>query len=74
MKEGLTEERARRIWKHDVLPYIEERLYGQHERTTEFDFDSLRSAGVSAGSGNGGGAQALDEAEDEDTGGNDASD
>ena len=42
MKPGLTEERARRIWKHDVLPYIEERLYGQHERLGEFDFHTLR--------------------------------
>ena len=47
MKEGLTEERAKRIWQHDVLPYIEERLYGQHERLGEFDFDKLRSGGVS---------------------------
>ena len=43
MKPGLTEERARRIWKHDVLPYIEERLYGQRDRLGEFDFDALRS-------------------------------
>ena len=42
MKPGLTEERARRIWEHDVLPYIEERLYGQHERIGDFDFDTLR--------------------------------
>ena len=45
MKEGLTEERARRIWKHDVLPYIEERLYGEHDRLGEFDFDVLRAKG-----------------------------
>ena len=42
MKKGLNEERARRIWKHDVLPYIEERLYGEHDRLGEFDFDVLR--------------------------------
>ena len=41
----LAEERARRIWKHDVLPYIEERLYGQRDRLDEFDFDALRSGG-----------------------------
>ena len=34
---------AERIWKYDVLPYIEERLYGQHDRLGEFDFDALRS-------------------------------
>ncbi len=46
MKDDLTEERARRIWQHDVLPYIEERLYGQHDRLGEFDFDVLRSGGT----------------------------
>ena len=45
MKAGLNEERARRIWKHDVLPYIEERLYGEHDRLGEFDFDVLRAKG-----------------------------
>ncbi len=38
---------AERIWKHDVLPYIEERLFGERERLGEFDFDRLRSGGVS---------------------------
>ena len=42
----LTEERARRIWQHDVLPYIEERLYGEHERLGDFDIDKLRSGGT----------------------------
>ena len=46
MKDGLTEERAERIWKHDVLPYIEERLYGQRDRLGEFDLDTLRSGGT----------------------------
>ena len=49
MKEGLTEERAKRIWKHDVLPYIEERLYGEHDRLGEFDFDML-AKGLRTGS------------------------
>ena len=42
MQQGLTEERARRIWRHEVLPYIEERLYGEQERIGKFDFDTLR--------------------------------
>ena len=42
MKPGLTEERARRIWQHEVLPYVEERLYGERENLAEFDFDALR--------------------------------
>ena len=41
MKPGLTEERVRRIWQHDVLPYIEERLYGEREGLGDFDFDAL---------------------------------
>ena len=49
MKERLTEERARLIWKHDVLPYIEERLYGEHDRLGEFDFDALRAKGPRTG-------------------------
>ncbi len=51
MKPGLTLDRARRIWEHDVLPYIEERLYGQHERLGEFDFDVLRRVAHSGGEG-----------------------
>ena len=50
MKKGLTIERARRIWKHDVLPYIEERLYGERERLGEFDFDALLAKGPRTGS------------------------
>ncbi|MYA50807.1 MAG: AAA domain-containing protein [Chloroflexi bacterium] len=44
MKPGLTEERARRVWLHDILPYVEERLYGEREALAEFDFDTLREA------------------------------
>ena len=49
MKKGLTEARARRIWEHDVIPYIEERLYGEHDRLKEFDFDVLRNKGPRTG-------------------------
>ena len=49
MKKGLTKERAERIWKHDVLPYIEERLYGERERLGEFDFDALLAKGPRPG-------------------------
>ncbi len=31
-----------RIWEHSVLPYIEEHLYGQHERLGEFTLSRLR--------------------------------
>ena len=70
MKEGLTEERARRIWQHDVLPYIEERLYGQRDRLSEFDFDTLRSGGA----GESAAEQSDADAGDEDDGEGDASD
>ena len=68
MKPGLTEERARRIWKHDVLPYIEERLYGESGRLGEFDFDKLRSGGAGEST-----AEEQGEAGDEDGGEGDAS-
>ena len=41
MRDGLDEDVVRDIWEHNVLPYIEERLYGQHERLQEFAFDRL---------------------------------
>ena len=50
MKEGLDEEMAKLIWKHNVLPYVEERLYGQtEEQLKEFGFDSLRGRSGSDG-------------------------
>ena len=42
MQDDLTEEKVRLIWEHNVLPYIEEQLYGQHDRLTEFALDRLR--------------------------------
>ena len=42
MKGDLDEEKAKRIWEHNVLPYVEEHLYGQPERLDEFGFDRLR--------------------------------
>ena len=45
MRGGLDEDVVRDIWEHNVLPYVEERLYGQHERLQEFAFDRLRATG-----------------------------
>ncbi len=42
MKDGLDEADVRRIWEHSVLPYIEERLFGDDDRLGEFDLDTLR--------------------------------
>ena len=42
MKEGLDEEDVRRIWKHSVVPYIEERLFGIDISLEAFDLDKLK--------------------------------
>ena len=48
MKPDLDEDAVRRIWKYSVLPYIEERLFGQGEdRLADFKLDTLRGAGAS---------------------------
>ena len=40
--DGLDEEMAGLIWEHNVLPYIEEQLYGERDRLDEFKLDRLR--------------------------------
>ena len=42
MKPDLDETAVKRIWKHSVLPYIEERLFGNDDRIAEFNLDVLR--------------------------------
>ena len=42
MKQGLDEAAVERVWKHSVLPYIEERRFGGDEVTEEFRLDKLR--------------------------------
>ena len=42
MKDGLGDEVVRRVWRHSVLPYIEERFFGDADRLDEFDLDKLR--------------------------------
>ena len=42
MREGLDDAKVEAIWKHNVLPYIEERLFGQEERLKDFDLNKLR--------------------------------
>ena len=69
----LTEERARRIWRHEVLPYIEERLYGERDRLGEFDFDTLRREARSGGEGGNEEPQDEGDAVDEAGGEDDAS-
>ena len=64
MKEGLDEEKANLIWEHNVLPYVEEHLYGQPERLDEFGFDRLRGG---SDSGGGAGEDGEDGGDDEST-------
>lgn len=65
MKDGLDDEMVGDIWAHNVLPYIEERLYGEHDRLQEFALDELRSRDTSEneeeGSDEGDGPDAEDE-------------
>ena len=42
MKDGLDEDAVKRIWKHSVLPYVQERLFGEEERLSDFDLGKLR--------------------------------
>ena len=42
MKDVLNDVVVKRIWKHSVLPYIEERRFGRDEVAEEFDLDALR--------------------------------
>ena len=48
MKDGLDRAAVERVWKHGVLPYIEECLFGDNDRIGEFSLDRLM-----AGSGGG---------------------
>ncbi len=53
MKDGLDEEMVSLIWAHNGLPYIEEHLYGEHERLAQFRLDVLRRGDVGAGTDDG---------------------
>ncbi len=65
MKDGLNEEAVRRIWKHSVLPYIEERRFGESDSLGEFDLDRLRRRTMAA---------AQEEGEEQDEGGTEETD
>lgn len=43
MKERLDASKVEMIWEHNVLPYIEERLFGESERLEDFDMGKLRA-------------------------------
>ena len=70
MKDGLDDDNVRRIWKHSVLPYIEERRFGADEVSDDFDLEKLKGS-IKAG---GGTEDGEDGAENQDSGTGDASD
>ena len=43
---NLDEAAVERIWKHNVLPYVEEHLFGERDRLHEFALDKIRRAGA----------------------------
>ena len=49
IKENLDENAVARIWKHSVLPYIEERLFSGDEVSDEFGLENLRNEIQSTG-------------------------
>ena len=55
MREDLEEAVVERIWQHNVLPYVEEHLFGEHDRLAEFALDKLRRGGAPDGEQNEGG-------------------
>ncbi len=50
MREGLDDSAVERIWKHAVLPYVEEQLFGEPDRLAEFYLDRLRGSDTDAAS------------------------
>ena len=61
MTDNLDDRKVGLIWEHGVLPYIEEHLYGEHDRLNEFKLDRLRheGGGAAAEDGSQGGEEGL---------------
>ena len=57
MKDDLDDAAVERIWKHSVLPYIEERRFGGEEGSKEFDLSALLKDGPATDSQENGGGQ-----------------
>ena len=66
MRPELSSADVERIWKHEVLPYVEEHLFGQRDRLGEFTLNALRrrSAPTGGEAGNGGDPQDAGEGND----------
>ena len=76
----MTRPAVRRIWEHSVLPYVEERLFGDDEVRSKFSLDALRgeasrsSAGTDEGLQQDSGVEDGRGAEEQDSSVEDASD
>ena len=55
MEDGLDDAAVERIWKHSVLPYIEELRFGREQAADEFRLSKLRRAPGSGSDGEDGG-------------------
>ena len=47
MRPNLSEADVKRIWRHSVRPYVEERLFGSDEQLAAFDLETLRAKAAS---------------------------
>ena len=68
MRDRLDEAGVDRIWKHSVLPYIEEHLHGQRDRLHEFALDKLRGEDAPGGGEQGERSGAQDATDEGDAG------
>ncbi len=64
----LDEERVRLIWEHDVLPYVEEQLYGQRDRLKAFELDKMHAEAKGTGSETGDADNASEEESEDGSG------
>ena len=64
MQDGLTADKVALIWRHSILPYLEERLYGDSDVRTKYALARLR-AQVSGQSGEGNAAEPTGAADNE---------
>ncbi|MCY3931387.1 MAG: AAA family ATPase [Acidobacteria bacterium] len=66
MREGLNEATVRLIWNHNVLPYLEECLFGEPDRLRDFELDvSGRRLKRSAGNREADGDDAMEHGSDQ---------
>ena len=65
MKPNLSETDVERIWRHSVLPYIEERLFGSADRMSAFELQPLRRKAAHGPTAEAGDEHADEHANDE---------